>query len=500
MTVEHPFGNESYSSGIRAYNERVLGVSVLVYHVNSPYVSVQVVVNVMHSYARCGYLALVILWPTVDAMAWASYRGRLPSQQFSCGTCHQNNRGGAPRNGFGWDFVRSNRRWSPELCALDSDMDGFSNAVELGDRDCDGTSLGVVYNPGDAGSRPPSPPSAGASGPGVGGAPEADGVGEPAPPMAGEPAPPMAGESAPPLSGEPAPPLSGEPAPPLSGEPVPPMAAGGESAPPRYAGGEPDEARQAERFTAGADASQYAGESGAPVGGQRAVRPCDDFYYRTCWDDRDCRREGYRCGEMIDDCVPSTCDCHPDTGLPETCSRTCLHGVGLCEPIEMEQIGGREAPPSGLAGGSLNAAISAGSSSGEREHVTSSAGAQLVQGGVSSIQDSIAMESVLGGSLTHGEHGGRIDDDSEDAPRGNTMVPSMPTMSTTAGDDTADLANLSASGHSATGASAVRGTGCSTAPLSRGGVLSILDLVWVFLTCLCALFLRIIRSTPQIER
>lgn len=40
------------------------------------------------------------------------------------------------RNPFGLDFASFNFEWTLDLCQLDSDGDGRSNGVELGDPDC----------------------------------------------------------------------------------------------------------------------------------------------------------------------------------------------------------------------------------------------------------------------------------------------------------------------------------------------------------------------------
>lgn len=96
---------------------------------------------------------------------------QLPRAPDSCNTCHTNG-GGSPRNAFGQD-VENNLtaplasapvNWSA-VCTLDSDSDGFTNGVELGDPDCtwtigDGpvrTRNGLPFAPtapADAGSSP----------------------------------------------------------------------------------------------------------------------------------------------------------------------------------------------------------------------------------------------------------------------------------------------------------------------------------------------------------
>ncbi len=86
-----------------------------------------------------------------------------------CNLCHVSG-GGSARNQFGLDveaLVTVNGRevfWTPELAALDSDGDGFTNGEELGDPE--GTweagddppgDAARVTNPADVESRPPEP-------------------------------------------------------------------------------------------------------------------------------------------------------------------------------------------------------------------------------------------------------------------------------------------------------------------------------------------------------
>ena len=55
--------------------------------------------------------------------------------------------GGGPRNPFGLDFASGGFVWSTSLCQKDSDGDGRTNGVELGDPDC-------VWKPGDEPAQP----------------------------------------------------------------------------------------------------------------------------------------------------------------------------------------------------------------------------------------------------------------------------------------------------------------------------------------------------------
>ncbi|MCK5456298.1 MAG: T9SS type A sorting domain-containing protein, partial [Melioribacteraceae bacterium] len=88
--------------------------------------------------------------------------------KFSCNTCHTNG-GGSPRNAFGLDVESrvspggSESFWTPELAAMDSDGDGFTNGEELQDPNgvwVEGTAnpgdVSLVTNPGSASSVPTS--------------------------------------------------------------------------------------------------------------------------------------------------------------------------------------------------------------------------------------------------------------------------------------------------------------------------------------------------------
>ena len=70
---------------------------------------------------------------------------------------------------------------------------------------------------------------------------------------------------------------------------------------------------------------------------------CNDFYYRTCGNDDDCQRAGYRCSDPIDGCVSSQCECDPSTGLPGRCTNDCLNDVGLCVLADEPDVAGEEA-------------------------------------------------------------------------------------------------------------------------------------------------------------
>jgi len=88
---------------------------------------------------------------------------------FNCQNCHLNPFGGGTRNSFGQAVFSAiggssgqTEFWNPTLAAMDSDGDGFSNGVELGDPDGDGVPDRTtgISNPGDFNSRPVLPNTA----------------------------------------------------------------------------------------------------------------------------------------------------------------------------------------------------------------------------------------------------------------------------------------------------------------------------------------------------
>ena len=103
---------------------------------------------------------------TEEAEARGKRMTQIPNSSIAgCNTCHTSG-GGSPRNSFGLEieanFLNADGDvvWGPELAALDSDGDGASNGVELGDPDGawlagDADPEGDIFDPGDPDSTPP---------------------------------------------------------------------------------------------------------------------------------------------------------------------------------------------------------------------------------------------------------------------------------------------------------------------------------------------------------
>ena len=100
------------------------------------------------------FIILLLSATSITYLVGRSFRvSKVPyGNNYSCNTCHTNG-GGTPRNPFGLDVqarVTPNGQenfWGPELAALDSDGDGFSNGVEL--QDPNGTWVPGTATPGD---------------------------------------------------------------------------------------------------------------------------------------------------------------------------------------------------------------------------------------------------------------------------------------------------------------------------------------------------------------
>lgn len=103
-----------------------------------------------------GALALVAVLCQVSA-ATEDDMALLPVvEPFLCAVCHVTAdpvAGDRDLNPFGADFLAAGRQWTSELASADSDGDGCTNGVELGDTDANGIADGNVTtlqsNPGD---------------------------------------------------------------------------------------------------------------------------------------------------------------------------------------------------------------------------------------------------------------------------------------------------------------------------------------------------------------
>jgi len=107
---------------------------------------------------RCcvaGWMLLVLGNPFVTVQAHPEYRDRIPNGynvkdtngEVWAGVGHYRSEGSGPRNPFGEDFAAAGFQWTTALCQKDSDSDGASNGVELGDPHC-------VWTPGATPSGP----------------------------------------------------------------------------------------------------------------------------------------------------------------------------------------------------------------------------------------------------------------------------------------------------------------------------------------------------------
>ncbi|MCK4236236.1 MAG: hypothetical protein KAX38_03890 [Candidatus Krumholzibacteria bacterium] len=89
------------------------------------------------------------------------YLAELPvHRHFRCAICHnsKNPESSSDLNKFGQDFKNNAYKWDSNLAMMDSDGDGYSNGIEIGDEYGDGTP--EVYlersNPGDPDNYPNS--------------------------------------------------------------------------------------------------------------------------------------------------------------------------------------------------------------------------------------------------------------------------------------------------------------------------------------------------------
>ncbi|MEE2786263.1 MAG: hypothetical protein VX589_02925 [Myxococcota bacterium] len=294
------------------------------------------------------YLGLVAAFmmtgPSFNAHARGNFPSILPGGfANACSTCHPGGRtnrlnlnsfGRTIQDSFGGSRARFT--WT-DVCDIDSDGDGASNGLELGDPDCDGQrdpSLEITQ-PGDVTSTPSLP-------------------------LGGMPA---GGEMVPPMGGEPN----------LCDDWYYQVCQGDDDCerPGYICGAVQDDCvasrcgcdentgmagactrdcllgarlcERGERPPAGGEvAPPMAGEVMSPMGGEPNL--CDDWYYQVCQGDDDCERPGYICGEVRRGCVASRCDCDENTGMAGVCTRDCRQGVGLCERGERPPAGGEMGP------------------------------------------------------------------------------------------------------------------------------------------------------------
>ncbi|XP_069129717.1 temptin-like [Argopecten irradians] len=98
-----------------------------------------------------GIILAILLGVTI---AYPNYQQNIPNGRQVPNPCagvtglwlgvgHLNPHGAGPRNLFGQDFASSGHSWTHDLCMADSDGDGRSNGVELGDPSC-------TWKPGQA--------------------------------------------------------------------------------------------------------------------------------------------------------------------------------------------------------------------------------------------------------------------------------------------------------------------------------------------------------------
>lgn len=119
----------------------------------------------MHWTQRNTQLALILVGFTIShwTMEARSFRvGQIPNGNINrCANCHVRSSGGGPRNAFGQAVEAITGRgsspfWTAALAALDSDGDGVTNGMELGDPLGVGSSIQdtQITNPGDPASVP----------------------------------------------------------------------------------------------------------------------------------------------------------------------------------------------------------------------------------------------------------------------------------------------------------------------------------------------------------
>merc|ERR1711968_256908 len=105
--------------------------------------------------ARGALPALLALLAVESCDAYSSYKSKIPNGGTMQGAGHSvctsssNCGGGGARNSFGTAFKNSGRVWTTALCNADSDGDGQSNGLELGDPCCVWTSGATPFRTTD---------------------------------------------------------------------------------------------------------------------------------------------------------------------------------------------------------------------------------------------------------------------------------------------------------------------------------------------------------------
>lgn len=131
----------------------------------------------------CSTIAVLALLFASSAMAKPTFLVHVPNGSInSCNTCHGSAVTPVTWNAFGEDLQETLVADLPDwaaVCDLDSDGDGASNGLELGDPDCtwvfgDSDPAGDVFHPGDDTSTPETAPEADTDDPGT---PDADDAG-----------------------------------------------------------------------------------------------------------------------------------------------------------------------------------------------------------------------------------------------------------------------------------------------------------------------------------
>lgn len=109
-----------------------------------------------HHHLLAGAFALVVLLCQASAATEEDMTLLPVVEPFLCAVCHTMDdpvAGRSELNVFGLAFLAADRQWNSELASADSDGDGCTNGVELGDTDADGVADGNVTalqsNPGD---------------------------------------------------------------------------------------------------------------------------------------------------------------------------------------------------------------------------------------------------------------------------------------------------------------------------------------------------------------